>query len=185
MAEHVAFSASVEILARVEETFALVSDLRRKALLNPNIRVIRVELEGGGPIGEGSVFHHRFRRREGVVEYRSRVVRWEPPYRLETRSETDPPFEVRVTVEPTPAGCRLTQAEQVEVRPELLDALEPPPGGGGVLQEMLRMLPLFPSGRRLGSELRALQRERLSRRLRGELGAWLEAIRVHLEDRGR
>jgi hypothetical protein len=48
----------VEIQAEVAEVFNLVSDLRRKASLNPNIQVIRVELEGEGRIGEGSVFYH-------------------------------------------------------------------------------------------------------------------------------
>lgn len=179
--ERLAFSASVEIRAEVAEVFNLVSDLRRKASLNPNIQVIRVELEGEGRIGEGSVFYHRFQRGTRIMEYRSRCVRFVPPRLFESRSETDPPFEVRVTVEPTPAGCRLTQQEELEVTPELLDALEPGPKDVRTFRDIVGLLALFPSVRPLGSELRTLQHERVVRRLTGELQSWLDAIRGHLE----
>jgi hypothetical protein len=162
--------------------FALVSDLRRKALLNSNIRVIRVELEGGEPIREGSVFYHRFEKEGRIVEYRSRCIRCEPPQRFTTRGETDPAFEVSVTVEPVPGGCRLTQREALEVGPEALDALEPPPVRG--VRDLARWLLLFPGARALAAEVRALQRERLTARLRGELQTWLGAIWDHLESPG-
>lgn len=171
----------MQVRAPAAPVFALVSDLRRKARLNPNIEVIRVELEGEEPVREGSVFYHRFRKDARIVEYRSRCVRFEPPRLFESRGETDPPFLVRVTVEPGPLGCRLTQEEAVDATPELLDALDPAPAGTGELGDVLRWLPLFPSGRRLGAELRAHQRDRVARHLAGELGAWLEAIRRHVE----
>lgn len=163
--------------------FALVSDLRRKARLNPNIRVIRVELEGAEPVREGSVFYHRFQRGTRIVEYRSRCVRHVPPRVFETRGETDPPFEVKVTVEPTPAGCRLTQEETLEASPELLDALEPAPAGEWPFPHVVGLLVLIPGVRQLGLELRAHQRERLRRKLIRELQAWLDAIKAHLETR--
>ena len=181
MIDRVEFSASVEIRAEAAEVFALVSDLRRKARLNPNIQVIRVELEAEGPVREGAVFYHRFQRGTRILEYRSRCVRCVPPHLFESRGETDPPFEVRVTVEPTPAGCRLIQHEALEVTPDLLDALEPAPTAAGTFREILGLMALFPSARPLGSELRALQRERLVKRLTGELRFWLEAIRAHVE----
>ncbi|HET8578248.1 MAG TPA: SRPBCC family protein [Methylomirabilota bacterium] len=181
MGERLAFSASVEIRAEAEEVFALVSDLRRKAVINPNVRVIRVELEGGEPIREGSVFYHRFQREGRIVEYRSRVMRCEPPRLIESRSESDPPFEVRVRVEPVPGGCRLAQEETVEVTPEALDALDPAPARGRSVRDALKLLTLFPSARLLEAELRAHQRERVARRLARELEGWLEAIRQHLE----
>jgi hypothetical protein len=181
MAERLTFSASVEVRAPAAAVFALVSDLRLKARLNPNIQVIRVELEGGEPVREGSAFYHRFQRGPRILEYRSRVVRCLPPRLLETRSETEPPFEVRVRVEPTPGGCRLTQEEAVEASGALLDALDPAPPGAPGLGEALGWLPFFPGGRRLDAELRAHQRHRVSRRLAGELERWLEAIRRHLE----
>jgi hypothetical protein len=178
------FSASVEIRAGAAETFALVSDLRRKARLNPNIRVIRIDLEGEEPIRVGSVFRHRFEKAGRIVEYRSRCVRWVPPRLVESRGETDPPFEVRVTIDPIDGGCRLTQVETLEMRPEMLGALgaERPPGRG--LLDFVHLLPVSPALRALGSELRAVERERVVAGLRGELKVWLEAIRAHLEAEG-
>jgi hypothetical protein len=184
VADRLSFSASVDIRAEAEEVFRLVSDLRRKAVLNPGIRVIRVELEGGEPVREGSVFYHRFQRGQRVMEYRTRCVRCVPPRLFESRSETDPVFEVCVTVTPVPGGCRLAQEETVEARPELLDALENSERGAPTFLDVLRLLPLFPASRPLAAEFRVHQRERAARRLGVELRAWLEAIRDHLERRG-
>jgi hypothetical protein len=179
--ERLKFAAMVEIRAEAAEVFAVVSDLRRKAHLNPNIQVIRVELEGEETLREGSVFYHRFQRGARILEYRTRCVRLIPPRLFESRSETDPAFEVRVTVEPTAVGCRLTQEEQIEMTADLFDALEPAPSSVGTWRELVTLLALFPSTRPLGSELRALQRERMVRKLTAELQSWLDAIREHLE----
>ena len=174
-------SASVHVRAEPGEVFAVISDLRRKAPLNPHIEVIRVELESGEPIGPGSVFYHRFQRERRIFEYRSRCLRCEPPRLFESRGETDPPFEVTVTVEPDAAGCRVTQEERLETPAELLDALDPPPTGAPRFRDVLGWLALFPVGRPLVSEVRVMQRERVARRLTRELENWLEAIRAHVE----
>lgn len=163
----------------VAEVFNLVSDLHRKASVNPNIQVIRVELEGEPTIKEGFVFYHRIQTETRIVEYRSRCIRYIPPRFFQTRSETDPPFEVTVTVEPTGSICRLTQREELEVTPEMLDALEPSETKSGLFREVSRLLRLFPGGRQLESEIRAHQRERLKRRLAQELQAWLDAIKAN------
>ena len=183
--ERLTFSATVEIQAEAAEVFAVVSDLRRKAPLNPNIQVIRVELEGDEPVREGSVFYHRFHKRMRIMEYKSRCVRLVPPWLIESRSETDPPFTVRVTVDPTAAGCRLTQREEVEVTPELFDTLEPAPNRMPTFRDIVKLLALFPSARPLGSELRAVQRGRVVKMLTSELQSWLDAIRTHLERQAR
>lgn len=171
----------MEICAEVAQVFNLISDLRRKASLNPNIQVIRVELEGEPTIKEGAVFYHRIQRGTRIVEYRSRCIRYVPPRLFQTRSETDPPLEVTVTVEPTASGCRLTQREELEVTPEILDAFEPAGTKGSLFREVSRLLRLFPGARQLESEIRAHQRERLKKRLTKELQAWLEAIKANLE----
>jgi hypothetical protein len=158
-------SASVDVRGSASDVFGLVSDLRRKAPLNPNVRVIRVELEGEDPVREGSVFFHRFEKGGQVFEYRTRCVRMIPSVLFESRSCTDPPFDVRVTVEPIEGGCRLTQEETLEV---------PEAGSLG----MLDVLPLF---RDLGAAVRDQQREGLRRTLTRELQAWLEAIKVEVE----
>lgn len=169
------------IRAEAAEVFALVSDLRRKARLNPGIEVIRIDLEGGEPVREGSVFRHRFVKGGRIIEYRSRCVQYDPPRLFVSRGETDPPFEVRVMVEPTPADCRLTQQETLEVEAEALDVLDAGGAKARTFRDVLGLLALFPSARPLGSELRALQRERVATRLAGELALWLDAIRAHLE----
>ena len=181
MTARLTFSASVEIHAGAAEAFDLVSDLRRKARLNPNIQVIRIDLEGGEPVREGSVFRHRFEKAGRIIEYRSRCVRCVPPRLLESRGETDPPFEVRVTIEPLAGGCRLTQEETLEVGPEMVEALSAERSRGRAFLDFVRLLPISPGLRALGSELRAFERERLVAGLRGELEVWLEAIRAHLE----
>ena len=178
------FSASVEIHAGAAEAFTLVSDLRRKARLNPSIRVIRIDLEGEEPVREGSVFRHRFEKAGRIIEYRSRCVRCLPPRLVESRGETDPPFEVRVTIEPLAGGCRLTQEETLEVDPEKLEALGAAQSSGSAFWDFVRLLPISPGLRALGSELRAFERERLMVGLRGELEVWLDAIRAHLEAGG-
>jgi hypothetical protein len=171
----------VEIRAEPSAVFAVISDLRRKALFNPNIQVIRVELEGNEPIGEGSVFYHRFQKGPRIVEYRSRCVRFAPPNLFESRSETDPPFEVRVTIEPTLFGCRLTQQESVALTPAMLDVLDPARTKEPIFRRILELLLLFPVGRPLETHLRGIQRERILKTLTDELRSWLEAIRAHLE----
>jgi len=184
MVERLTFSASVQVRTAPAEVFALVSDLRRKARLNPTVQVIRVELEGDEPVREGSVFYHRFQKGTRIIEYRSRCVRCVPPRLFESRGETDPPFGVTVTVEPTSGGCRLTQEETVEVPPELLDALHPASTEGRTFRDVAELLALLPGVRQLGSEVRAHQREQLARRLTRELQAWLDAIKAHLEAQG-
>ena len=173
----------MEIRAEVAEVFDLVSDLRRKASLNPNIQVIRVELEGEATIKEGSVFYHRIQRGTRIIEYRSRCIRYDPPKLFQTRGETDPSFEVTVTVEPTGSGCRLTQREELEVTPEMLDTLEAWGTKGNLFREVSRLLRLFPGTRQLESEIRAHQRERLKKRLTKELQAWLDTIKANLESK--
>ncbi len=181
MSDRLTVSASVHVRAEPGDVFAVMSDLRRKTPLHPHIEVIRVELEGGEPIRAGSVFYHRLQQGRRIFEYRSRCLRCEPPRLFESRGETEPPFEVTVTVEPDAAGCRVTQEERLETPAELLDALDPPPTDAPRFRDILRWLPLFPAGRTLVREVRALQRERVARRLTRELEIWLDAIRAHVE----
>lgn len=174
------FAASVEVGVSPERAFQVVSDLREKARLDPNAELLHAALLGGEPVREGSVFHSRARRGRHIVEYRTRCVRCEPPRRFWTSSETDPPLHVRVAVDPRPGGCRITQEEELAVTPAALDALDPPPGPRG-FAEALAAMALVPGLRPLDGHVRAMQRERVARRLTGELSAWLDAIRAHLE----
>lgn len=158
----------------------MISDLRRKAALNSSLKVIRVEIEGGEPVQEGTIFYHRLQKGPRIFEYRSRCERMVPPHLFVSRSQTDPPFEVVVTVESAPEGCRLTQEETVAITPGLLDTLEPV----SAAERTLRGARLFMGMtffRHLESDVRRIQRERLVKRLRSELQAWLDAIKADLE----
>lgn len=181
--EALVFAAQVDVRTAPTRAFRVVSDLREKARLNPNVEVIHVQLLGGEPVREGSVFLNRLRRGRRIVEYESRCIVCEPPRRYWSRSVTDPPFEVRVTVDARPGGCRIIQEERLPVTPALLDALEPPPGPRG-FAEALASMAMVPALRPLDGHVRDLQRERLARRFTAELSAWLEAIRRHLEGDG-
>jgi len=116
------------------------------------------------------------------MEYKSRCVRVVAPWLVESRSETDPPFVVRVVVEPISTGCRLTQREEVEVTPELLDAFEAPTSQVRTFRAIVNSFVLCPSARPLGVEIRTFQCERVARRPAGELQSWLDGIRVHLDE---
>jgi hypothetical protein len=85
-------------------------------------------------------------------------------------------------MEPIPTGCRLTQQEEVEVTPELLDALEAQTTEMRTFRDVVNLFALFPSARPLGVEIRALQCERVTKKLAGELQSWLDSIRAHLEE---
>ncbi len=179
--DRVIFSARVEIRAEMSAVFALVSDLRQKAPLNPNIQVIRIELEGGEPLRVGSVFYHRFRKKGKVFAYRTECIAMDAPRLFVIRSKTNPPFEVKAMLEPTLEGCRLTQEETLEVTPEMLDAFEPKSETARSLREGFTLLSRIPGLRQLPAEWRAQQRERVARQLTKELETWLEAIKAHLE----
>jgi hypothetical protein len=183
VADLLTFSASVQVRAEAAAVFALMSDPPRKAVLNPNVQVIRVEHEGDGPVAEGSIFYHRLQKGQRIFEYRSRCLRIVRPRLFESRAETDPPFEVRVTVEPTPEGCRLTQEEILEVTPHLLDAVDSMVPAERTSHQFRALFSGVPGLRHLAVEWRSLQRERLAKKLAGELQAWLEAIKAHLEAR--
>ena len=88
-----------------------------------------------------------------------------------------------MTVDPTPTGCRLTQQEEAEVTSALLDAFEPAPTKLLELSRYLNSICALPECPSLGSELKAFQRERVTRKLIGELQSWLDAIRAHVEAR--
>ena len=85
------------------------------------------------------------------MEYRSRCIRYLPPQLFQTRSETDPAFEVTVTLEPTASGCRLTHREELEVTPEILDTFKPAGTRGSLFREVRRLLRLFPGTRLAGA----------------------------------
>src|SRR3989338_11250251 len=99
---------SVEIQAAPADVFALVSDLCRRAHLNPAWRVIACEALDGGPIRAGSRWRFVVRRDRTRIEHVSRVIDYDPPRRIVCKSEIHPDLEIVLEVAPSSAGGRLT-----------------------------------------------------------------------------
>lgn len=174
--------AAVEIGAPVPPVFALVSDPLAKARLNPFFQVIRIEREDPGPLREGSVTFLRLQKGTRIFEYRTRCLRLEPDRLLENQAELPTLFRVHVEVEPIPGGTRLTQREECEITPAMLDHL-PVPRRAERAWWTIRLLSLVAPS--LARETYAvILRERadaLRVSMERELRGWLQAIKEHLE----
>ncbi len=168
---------SVDIRAEPEVVFSLITDVARKARMNPNVRVLSVGQETEGPVGIGTVFHYRLVIEGKIADYRSTCVAFEPGRMMETLSDTVPPFKVRVTVEPIPGGARLTQVESFT----LSSARVPLPRAKGWLGEVFRFI--FGEGNTLtqSPESVAADEAQWEARLKPRLAAWLNSIKTHLE----
>lgn len=177
-------TAAVDIGAPPAAVFALVSDAATKAHLNPWTQVIRIEREDREPLGEGSVTFFRMQRGTRIFEYRMRCVRLEPSRLIESKAELPNLFRVRVEVEPTADGSRLTQSEECEVSPQMLDGLSVTRRAEHAWRLMKTLSFFLPE---LAHETFAvIFRERVDSlrvKMERELGGWLLAIKQHLESR--
>lgn len=173
---------SVEIAAPSAVVFALVSDSQAKARLNPFVQVIRIEREDSGPLREGSVTFLRLQKGTRIFEYRTRCRRLEPGRLLENQADLPTLFRVSVEVESVRGGARLTQREECEITPEMLEGL-PVPRRAERAWRTVKILSLFlPSLARETYALILQERAQTLRiTLRRELRAWLQAIKQHLE----
>ncbi len=168
---------SVDIDADPGEVFALVTDVARKARLNPSVRVLDVIQETEGPIGIDTTFHYRLVAEGKIRDYRSRCVAFTPGRMMETISDSEPPFTVRVTVEPLAAGARLTQTESFSL-PQIRIPLPTADGWRGTL---LRIL--FGKRDSIGQDSGVVEAEeaQLAAKLQPRLLNWLQAIKRELE----
>lgn len=175
-------AAAVEIGAPPAAVFALVSDPLAKAKFNPFIQVIRIEREDPGPPHQGGVTFFRLQKGTSIFEYRMRCVRLEPGRLIESKAELPNLFAVRVEVEPTPGGSRLTQSEECEVSPQMLEGLSVTRRAEHAWRLMKTLYFFIPE---LAHETFAvIFRERadsLRVSMQRELAGWLQAIKAHLE----
>ncbi len=175
-------SAAVEIEAHPAAVFALVSDANSKAELNPFIRVIRIEREDHGPLRQGSVTIYRLQKGTQIFEYRMRCVRLEPGRLIESKAELPNLFTVRVEIEPAPGGSRLTQSEECEVLPQMLEDLPVTHRAENAWRFMKILTFFLPE---LAHEtFTVILRERtdsLRVSMQRELQGWLQAIKAHVE----
>ncbi|MDH3672296.1 MAG: SRPBCC family protein [Gammaproteobacteria bacterium] len=174
----VRFHRSIVIRADADRVFALVTDVARKARLNPGAEAIRVEQETPGPVGAGTAFRFVLRHGGRVIDYRSRCVAFEAVRATETVSDTDPPFSVRVSVEPTPGGTRLTQEEWFDTNPPRPPRVERK-GLVGLLTDLAASI-LGDTDARPRQVTRAHEAQ-VEAQLGAQLHEWLEAIKAHLE----
>lgn len=166
---------SIEINAPPAAVFAVVSDLCRRARLNPNWTIVSCEpLDGGMHAGA----RYRFvSLRSGMrTEHVSRVAVYEPPWRLVLHSEVHPGQEIELTVHATPMGSRLTHAETFNTLPIAPRPSEQPPSFWGALRQWL-MFEQEGFAEASAEEVRTA----MQAQIRGEIQSWLVAIKRESE----
>ncbi len=178
-------SQAVDIGAPPSAVFRLISDPLAKARLHPEVRVVRIEREDAGPLAPGSVTFYRLQTGRRIFEYRMRCLRCEPDRLIESIADLPTRFAVRLEIEATPEGSRLTHSEECEVTAEMLEGLVVTRRAEHAWTFM-KLLAFFLPG--LADEtLAVLFRERadaLRVRMQRELRAWLLAMKQHLESGG-
>lgn len=105
---------SIEISRPVDEVFDIVADQRNEVSYNPDMAA-SVKLTDD-PIAAGTRFHATMGRRR-PLEMTTEYTAYDPPHRLASRSVMSGAVaEGEVSLEPTPAGTRLSWDWQVSVR---------------------------------------------------------------------
>ncbi len=179
-------AAAVEIGAPPAAVFAFVSDANAKAKLNPSTQVIRIEQEDHGPLRQGSVTFFRMQKGTRIFEYRMRCVRLESGRLIESKAELPNLFTVRVEIEPAPGGSRLTQSEECEVSPHMLETL-PVTRRAERAWRFIRTLNFFlPELTHEAFTVTLRERaDSLRVSMQRELQRWLQAIKAHVESGDR
>jgi ligand-binding SRPBCC domain-containing protein len=175
----VVVSRSIHIEAPVERVFALMSDPAARSRLNPDAQPIRVEIENGRPLAQGSVCRFRLQVGKRVADYRTRVTEFIPDRRIVSVSDSAIPFEISIETGPEGAGTRLTQTECFEPSEDMLDQVVGDRATQRVLEFIYRLYLAFDTDAAL--RLKQREEEMLIRRLEEKLDRWLAAIKRHLE----
>lgn len=170
---------NLDIAASTERVWALVTDPRRRAALNPAIRVIEVVIDGGGALQRGSTTRYRLEIGGRVVEYRTRVLEFSANHRLVTRSDSGVPFETTLELTPLASGTRLSHSERLEPTAGMIQRAIDQLGAGRGLGWRER-LTLWLDGD-ASERLRDRALEHLEVSLGVTLDQWLAAIRGDLE----
>lgn len=170
---------NIDIAITTERVWTLVTDPRRRALLNPAIRVIEVEIEGGGVLQRNSSTRYRLEIGGQVVEYRTRVLEFAPNRLLVTRSDSAVPFETTLELTPLASGTRLTHSERLEPTADMIQhQIDRMADGRDV--NMAERVALWLDGD-ASERLRDSAVERLEKSLGDALDQWLAAMRNDLE----
>jgi len=171
--EHI--EASIHINAPPAAVFALVSDLCRRARLNPNWVILGCEPLDGA-MRAGARYRFISRRGDTRTEHVSRVAVYEPPRRLVLRSEVHPGLEIELTVGAAPGGARLTHVETFDHLPV---APAPPDERRSFLATLRQWLMFEQEGYAEASAEEA--RAALQAQIQREIHTWLAAIKQAIE----
>lgn len=173
--------ATVDINAEPETVFNLVTDVNLRADLDPNKHVIRIVKETPGPIRVGTVFYYNLVVEGHIADYRNRCTVFEPGHLIETESDTNPPFVIRVTTEPIENGTRLTHTESFS----LSRLTMPVPKAHGVFGKLFKAL--FGDVDLISQDDEAIAKEEqeTQAKLKSRLEQWLLAIKTHIESEQR
>ncbi|MES9938359.1 MAG: SRPBCC family protein [Sedimenticola sp.] len=166
---------TIHINAPVEGVFRLISDPSAKSELNPLVCPIRIELEDGRPLHQGSHCHYRLQSSNSIVDYFADIVRFEKNHLIESRVETDPPVRVVEELAPEAGGTRLTQTESFEVDDAILDSFSPPGLRSRVLGLAYMLAIWFDAD--VAKMYRAKRERLLQDKLSADLGRWLSNIK--------
>lgn len=172
-------SRSIHIEAPVERVFTLMCDPAARARLNPDVKPIRVEIESGRPLAQGSVCHFRLQVGDRIADYRIRIVEFITGRRIVSVSDSAVPFEVCLETDPENGGTRLTQTERFEASEEMLDKAVADRATQRVLGFAYRLYLAFDTDTAL--RLKQREEELLTRKLEATLDRWLASIKRHLE----
>ncbi len=170
---------SIHIDAPVARVFALMTDPAARTRLSPGVTPIQVEIESGAPLRAGSVCRYRLQAGGRVLDYRMRVLEFEPQRLIVSVSDTQVPFETRIEFAPEGGGTRLTQTERLEPTDEMLNQTLPDSGTRSLLRAVYRLFLLEDTDAAL--RLRQRQEDLLARNLGEKMERWLMAIKRHVE----
>lgn len=166
---------SIDIHASPEAVFALVSDLCRRARLNPHWTMVSCEPLDGG-MRAGARYRLVSLRSGTRTEHVSRVAVYEPPSRLVLQSEMHRGLEIELSVHATPAGSRLTHAESFERLPSPAKPADEPRSFLSILRTWL-MFEQEGYAEASAEEARVALRAQIGR----EIQAWLTAVKRAIE----
>lgn len=171
------FTEFVDIMVEPFFVFMLVENVGFRSRLNPYARVLDLVKETQGPISIGTTFCHRQIIEGQLSEYHSICTEYVPGNILETESDTDPRFKVRLTVDPIPGGARLTQEESFELIPFVM----PTPTMRGLPGKFFQLI--FGDIKVIKQTPESLIQEELElvTHLQPKLAAWLRKIKLRLE----
>jgi len=170
--------SQIELDVPAGQAFALLCDPVRKSELNPQIEAVLAAVVSSGPLGVGSRIHYRLRTKTGLRTFNCVVATFEPDRVLEVISDTQPPFRVRQSLEPTLYGCTLMHEEWIEAGHAQLQA----GGQQRPLPFLLRVMEAAVAhSMPTPAEMELGQQEALKTELQQALDDWLGHIKTSLE----